>query len=511
MALVAYAQPPRCDTCHFDYDHTWNPSYIDSVVVYSPPFANEFQPCQNDTVKMKNITFIHGLGGSANSWAKQAVWTGNNYKTGKTNVNYDANLQSSFDYIGDELLEPQITKGSDQMTKTNPGRCLQNDFAIAHSQGGIAARFLDWQWDVNTNGDFGIRGYYGLVTFGTPHAGADIAFTKEQHKGFIQEIVSAIYLERGYGLVYDFSQSIVGRFLGLKGSDLVDKIDGAIENQLAPVMLASIQAPTLDEMAPGSPTMNSINNHKSRLRKVAFYGIEDAPECWKIVSNMTDTASEDYPLWEAERDYHFQEKMEKARYEHETVIQELGKEIRVRGDYMKIPILKKLLSTKKYNELVDEKNHRERAITFLNNANTQWRYLIGSYHRDSFETKTINKYIVKWDEKYGWFLSKWYHQERSFYNYDDAVSYSKTIHGQVYQIKNQEIATVQETREVQQFFPSDGVVLVRSQRAFPGVGGRVDKMEHNNHFQERNSPETEILLLKLYNGKYDSYFKTIAK
>ena len=65
------------------------------------------------------------------------------------------------------------------------------------------------------------------------------------------------------------------------------------------------------------------------------------------------------------------------------------------------------------------------------------------------------------------------------------------------------------------FYPNDGVVLVKSQKAFPGVGGRIDKMEKNNHFQERNSKETLRVLRKLYRGGvegyYDPFFATPEK
>ncbi len=61
------------------------------------------------------------------------------------------------------------------------------------------------------------------------------------------------------------------------------------------------------------------------------------------------------------------------------------------------------------------------------------------------------------------------------------------------------------------FYPSDGVVLARSQIAFPGIEeGNIDYMPHNNHFQERNSSETERVLKWLYDGRqYDAYFKLI--
>jgi hypothetical protein len=47
------------------------------------------------------------------------------------------------------------------------------------------------------------------------------------------------------------------------------------------------------------------------------------------------------------------------------------------------------------------------------------------------------------------------------------------------------------------FFPSDGVVLVKSQLAFPGVGNRIDKMEGDNHFQMRNFEETRRVMENL--------------
>ena len=61
----------------------------------------------------------------------------------------------------------------------------------------------------------------------------------------------------------------------------------------------------------------------------------------------------------------------------------------------------------------------------------------------------------------------------------------------------------------QSFYPNDGVVLVKSQKAFPGVKEtNTWLMKGNNHFQERNSPQTEEALEKLYEGGYDDYFYT---
>jgi hypothetical protein len=69
------------------------------------------------------------------------------------------------------------------------------------------------------------------------------------------------------------------------------------------------------------------------------------------------------------------------------------------------------------------------------------------------------------------------------------------------------------------FFPSDpcpvqneSVVLAKSQKAFPGVKeNETDRMEHNNHFEMRNSSETERVLKKLYLGDYNDFFKLEKK
>ncbi len=521
--LAAQNGFPFCDTCTYTYSKDIRPKLVDTAKTLLPKSNQEFVGCPNDladSLRYKNIGFIHGLGGSSASWSKPAVWTGENFKTAKTVINYDALLQHSFNYICDDMIQPQLKLGGEQVSDNFPGRCILDDFVIAHSQGGIAARFLDRQWDVNQNGDFGKRTYFGLVTFGTPHAGADIALTKSQHNAFVQQIAGAIFLEKTYGVIFDFTQSFVGAFLGLKGSDVISKIDTAIKNKLAPLSFGSLHTPTLDEMKPNSTTMKEINAHKSKLRKVAFYGVEDAPECWKIMSNMTDTAAADYPLWGAKRDHHFQRKMEKVRHAHEAAIVEKNlkkkKLLRRKAAFNVFFPLHSLIwingvIRQQVKEVEDENKHRSEAINFLNNANTHWRYLIGAYHKDSLETKTINKYIVSWQEKYGR-LSRWYSQKRTFYNVDEAISYKNTRKNSVFKVRKEKLEIAQETRQVQLLFPNDGVVLVRSQIAFPGVGDRKDKMEGDNHFQERNSLETLRVLKRLYlggsQGYYDSFFAT---
>jgi len=80
---------------------------------------------------------------------------------------------------------------------------------------------------------------------------------------------------------------------------------------------------------------------------------------------------------------------------------------------------------------------------------------------------------------------------------------------QVYNKCNNNISSNSTTEKIQAFFPSDGVVLEKSQKAYPGV--KIDDtyhMKHNNHMQVRNSSETKRALEDLYDGVlYDTFFK----
>lgn len=515
MTISVYAQPPHCDTCVYDYDHIRKGYVVDSVVPYTPPqILTEFKPCAEGTIKQKNITFVHGLGGGVSSWAKQAVWTDDNYKSSFTIAEYTgADWEDTLHLVAKKLSDDIGAGIYHNVDKSYPNRCPDDDFAIAHSQGGIAARYLDRQWDVNTNGSFGVRKFRGLVTFGTPHSGAEIALTRKQHAAFVNQVIHTIYLKNVYDL----------RGWSGKLDKLLDSVKVFTEEKLVPALLGGVTTPTLDEMRPDNQTMINLNNHQSRLRKVAFYGVEQAPECWRIMSNMVDVAAEKYPIWTATNDDFFIKKAQEALDNHIGEINANTRKIKrnntiitasntvfklMPGGWFFLPatIATHIVLIIQNNRLDGENQERNKAVTFLDNANTEWRYLIGSYHIDSFDIVTETKHKVTWREKYS-FLSRWYSQERDGFNEkSDAEAYFKNIN--VYKTDNMQLSTYTVTNKTLKFFPSDGIILVKSQKAFPGVGDRTDAMPGDNHFQMRNSPETERVMKLLYDGFYDPFFYT---
>lgn len=523
---IAVAQPFPCDSIAVDdwRNLPWGVPTDSMRPFYDsanrPPAFSEFQGCgfQNQD---KNISFIHGLGGGVASWGKPRIWTNNNYKTAIATTEYtSAEYEISFFDVSYKIHNDLSTAINNGANNSNPNRCKFDDFAIAHSQGGVAARHLDRYWDLNetTFGGQNGRKYYGLVTFGTPNSGAEIALTQNGHASFIQQVVSAVILNKQNEKIYDFSEK-VGYLFGISAQDLLTPIDTLIKNRIAPTFLASVHTETLNEMIPKCSTMNLIMNHNSKLRKVAFYGIENAPECWKLMSNFSDKMAEDYPLWQATPDNDMENKMKTALSEH-LINNALSKsKIKSNNNKIKVSVIglgaiPRIIMVNIWknqnNELQKNIDHRERAVNFLNNANNQWRYLIGSYHRDSFDIKQRLIYVLKWEEKakrgHGW-VSK----EARFDNLNSCHNHMNNLPNVVHQVRNTNITSFTSNQKVMRFFPSDGVVLAKSAIAFPGVGNRIDKMERDNHFQMRNSGETERVLKALYKGDYDTFFYTHPK
>jgi hypothetical protein len=469
--------------------------------------------CDTGTLRVPGIAYVHGLGGDIGSWYRQVNWTDTFYKTACFGVDYgSSNYEVSFHTVANELdadLYLGYNKGIDMIY---PNRCKLNDYVIAHSQGGIAARYLDRQWDVSTSGTFGLRKFYGLVTFGTPHAGAHIAYTKNDHYDFVQSTVRTVFLGNAIEGAYDLTNKF-GFLIGQDINDITTGLDSLLATTLAPLMLSPQHTNTLDEMRPDHQTMVSLNSHKTKLRRVAFYGIEIEPECWRLLDNIVVKPSPDYDLWGAQPDDSLIRTVEAIRYDHLLNIAHRKREILAinhgpfkypahwQGNYLQYSIAKKKQIATKTAEI----NNRKKAVEFLDNANTYWRYIIGSYHKDSFTIDSVTHYELSWEEKYGW-LGRWYSKSRVFDTYGEAKSHYNNL--RVYSKKRMVIVTKTKAVRVNEFYPSDGVVLAKSQKAFPGITERLtDLMVDNNHMQERNSTETKRVLESLYDGWYDDFFK----
>lgn len=507
MLMLSSLAQSQCDNCPTKYRLEKYPDRNEKVLPPNGHFLSKtglYEGCKVGSNNARNVTFVHGLGGDGGSWEKPATWTYHNFRVGVDKANYSGKgLETSF-YSVSKFLNAQIGANlAFGINQGSPNRCNKDDYVIAHSQGGLASRHLDRYWDTDAL-SFGNRKFYGLVTFGCPHGGADIALSLNQHNQFIRKVVSSVVLHSLNETIYDLTGKI-GFLFGSKLTDLTTGLDTLIEKKIVPALVSSLHTGTLNEMTPNSVEMNRINTHESRLRKVCFFGVEEAPECWRVLDDIVTKGASTYPVFQANSDATFVKKIESVRFNHigsiasnEAKIKALGKKFFYWSSVKLMRDLNQQLS------LMIENRHRKKALDFLNNANTEWRYLIGSYHPDSFEYVTLTSFEVHAQFQIG---QRVVHSiRRGFQTMQEAKNWQSKMEGHGFRTVLRSIST---TKKHRQFFPSDGVVLAKSQVAFPGVApSNIDMMRNNNHFQERNSSETERVLLSLYSGKkYDPYFK----
>lgn len=459
------------------------------------PIYSEFNGCPEDPDNKRMITFMHGLAGNGSSWYKQLVYTQGNYPVAVYAANCEWEGIEKDIALVSQTLNIQLDNFANQTDQLTTSRCRGDDYVIAHSQGGIVARNLDWHWSHQAGSpSYGARKFYGLVTFGTPHAGAHIALTKNEHAKFVSEVVSSVILHDLNTEVYNLTSKLPSGF-GSHVYDFRNNIDMLISNHLAPALLSPFHTNTLNQMRPGSKLMDTLTNYTGQLRRVAFFGVEDAPECWRVMDNVITQKAEDYPLWGANEDHTFMVRMEGIRAIHDIAITNNKQAIRRNKTIIRRVFAR---GNKKNEKLERENKHRQNALDFLNNANTTWRFLIGSYQKGDYVT--VEKYEVTCT------------YPSTFPNVPPLVevSYFSDIN-RANEKANQCWGTVKNVSYVTdqlKFHPSDGVVLVKSQIAFPNIKQRnIDIMPSNNHFQMRNSLETRRVLEDLYNGEYDQYFR----
>lgn len=478
----------------------------------------------------KSVMFLHGLAGSKASWHKPWQYTLNNFFGSSFNLEYTKS-ENSFDEAA-LATSADIQKYLIPLRLNEPDRCTNEDYIITHSQGGIVARYLDYHWRMseldpfyyNTVGkSFFKRGFNGIVTFATPNDGAHIGLTKDQHKEIIQSVISTVVLsdmeELSYDLIETFkwAPKLQNSIISMKSN-----LDTFIKNQMSPLILSELHPQTLTEMLPNSPLINTLKNYNSRVHRVAFYGIEEAPEIWRVLDMVLNEEPSEADLWMANEDETLMNNMEIIRANHIAEIKDQERLKKSNLSKMRSNNIKKYVSfallsgpislafhlraknfeaKAKTNDKIIK--NRTVSVDFLNNANTQWRYLIGSYHIDSFDFKVTKEYKIFIDNK------------------QVIKTEDSTFAHKLYDLLLQDpdfnfrsILTITHTpSRVRSFFPSDGVVLAKSQVAFPGVKeSDTDIMRKNNHFQVRNSSETERVLKNLYEGEeYDNFFKLNKK
>ncbi len=399
------------------------------------------------------VYWVHGLGGGPSAWAKPADVTAAggtvgyparkvrsfrpSYSEGSTVAAGGATLLMAIGGINGPLQESETVQAASQ------------SFIIAHSQGGLVSRSAG---DLNLGNPtlFG-----GIVTFGTPHAGALIS----------NNLAAATTYFNGFCL--DILAGPTGGFL-LPTNDLGATAD-FICNLVSGTFMGSFGMPILMDYPVGGAGVTGLGEGNVE-HKVVFAGVENEEVVWRELWHIINKSA-DYPVFEATDQQKGQNAADKLKSFYWTI-----------GNFY-YPWNKKIANNW-------YKGHYAWA-----NGNINWKTLIGGL---AFVPGTIPACSCTTYNANGVAQGPAYVNPGPCSN-----TWSPGPQPGWYQICT---ATTMVSIDAIST-PNDGVVPEPSQIAYPGriIGF---PMVGSNHQSERNDQNTKASLLSIFRGSDDFWFYT---
>lgn len=461
------------------------------------------------------IYWLHGLGGNDAAWTQAVTATSiglPDYPSRRAvNIqlgyeNQTASLASAATYIQGQVF----TMGSPYVNQYGLDR--RNSFMIAHSQGGLVARRLDKYY--NERPDL-IRDINGIVTFGSPHQGAQIINSIPDFNNFITGACDDL----GQGPI---KEGIDNTFLVnfINTATLVNKVLDplcTLVGNLAPLTLSQFTTQIGQDYRIGSPVLTELNNFDNNggpglpvPHKVAFYGVEDAPAIWRVLYNVLGKKPNDFSPFQADDDTpllnavtndiaNYQAKVTLAQNDYDN----LGSQYCSAWQWIVASpicaIHDAALNTKRNNALT-RRDAWQRGVNWWNDAPRKWNILTGA---KSYVPTTVTQYdcnCSQYDYD-GNLVSQWTSTTTDPNWCDSQSSTFQTC----YPTNPTQGVTYTEVDK-----PGDGIVTAESAMNYTGVTPQnVASMPGSNHQQMRNDSNTKARLRELFDGKiYDSFFAT---
>jgi len=442
----------------------------------------------------KNLYFVHGLGGNSFSFTDFAgaiSYGAPGYPSRKANVFSDIiysdgqqyGLQACADRVREQIF-----------TKPNAASYGANSFIIAHSQGGIVSRKVDQL--IQNSGN--TRTFGGIVTIGSPHGGAQIINNRDSklfplanstcNKLLKVEIQSALgQTPLLKGLLWPIAKRLSQNFSNSLCNFVVP--NDADRFSVVDIVAGHFTSAVADSYMVGSSELNALNtfhqNNTSNIQKVAFYGVKDHNDVfWRVLHYFRNDPNAE-STFGASNDNQGVTDGQNILMDYQAARQS---EINALGNhcswYNTFPFIG-CIGRQPYLDRIDA---LEDAITFLQNINSKWLEVIGSA---TYTTTTTN--------------TCYYTPIGSGYPQTSTAQPCPQISG--YTLTNTYTVTTTDNP----IKPSDGVVLVESQKAFPGVSAANQvELSNNSHMQERNSPELKTASLNLFQGANGNLFQLQA-
>jgi hypothetical protein len=174
----------------------------------------------------------------------------------------------------------------------------EKDFIIAHSQGGIVAR--EWLRNMEESPSQFPKYAHGLVTFGTPHTGAQVL---NNTRPDMENKLPAFFNEACISLATaNVTEKVNASFFTrLLLSNTVRNAIGAgcsiLSESIIPFAMADYHKSTTQNFYVGAPFLTqpnqyghptSLSNYTLKVPVVQFYGVEETPVIWKFFSSTLE-------------------------------------------------------------------------------------------------------------------------------------------------------------------------------------------------------------------------------
>ena len=452
----------------------------------NPKHLREQPPFSSDRI----IYWIHGLGGDTDSWARAAQAT--QYQPpGQQVPGYPARRVTSLPLSYSQFslsgaastLHNMLVMQGDPVCTANGITDKTINFIIAHSQGGIVSRATDKMYD-----DLGMqaeRRFGGIVTFGTPHAGAMILNNKDQFGLFADEACSALIA----GPLEDSIQNnpIVDFFVSNESfQSIKDGLCQIMGEQIAPIMFKGQFREITDDYKVGAAALAELNSHNADIPRVAFYGVEEEPVFYRTIYSLKVKTPNSFPTFSADPDDElvdrFNNLLNKYRSKYEqyqsmvTLLESLGLPCSPFDWVTRFEFCSEWDAT--YWKLFRRKNEWRKGVYWLQNSNSKYKAIIGADR-----SHWVNTYQCSCNGS-------------NFPSSQPSCPPGCTLTG---------VSSFWQTEEL----PSDGVVLAESAGAYPGAISRI--MLKSNHQQMRNDSNTKACLFELLEGHYGDFFRTSTR
>lgn len=482
--------------------------------------SNSSNSVSTDSLAGRKIVFwVHGLAGNEHSWNRIQATTEN--QTGTSVSGYpERNTEGlALSYKGHENLDifqlgAYVNNSIMEIWRVAIPRRdtlkVEQNFAIAHSQGGVLGRAIRFK-NIHEPSNYSQQ-YGALATFGSPHGGA-LIINSTQSGGAVQQ-----WINNGCKAI---AQAEIRTFLNTKwwldatiSTNAVQSFSNSTcdgLNKIAlPILVNAIRKPVGGDYAVGAQNLAKLDSmaRQDTMKVVTFYGVEQEPVLWRTIHSMTytkDSSITGNPL--SSNPFGLNDDQELPRFVNNRINDYLAKksnQLSKARSYRNAAAVAFWISPLSTIALIQLSNEAKRkaiiyreAANWLASSNTNWKRFIGA-RRDTSYAYGYHCECTIWEEQFGnygsWQTITNHVLNPADCNHPDARSCA---------VSTYILHTVIEE-------PNDGVVTKSSQIGYPGKWD-LKKMTNTNHMQERNCEETMKRLNELFDGAYGSNFRLDRK